>query len=567
MTFLSDTFAGSGNINGRTPDTTFGSLDWTGGIAPEAVNLSGGYAVATDNSALDSYGYFDIGDGVTAYGNPSNFQITFSFKTGSSIATNVSFSQVLFRFTWSTFNFYDQLRVTSDIGETDWTISASESLDGPFVFTGLAINTEYVVVMTFVNGVATYSINGETLESTFAGAGDLRYVSFITGQLSGVNYITAESIPGFLPALTIEASFSQFGANLTLPMLTLDSEVTIGSIEVDAELPMFTLVAEAHDATGENAVNLTLPALTIESRFGAQLSQELPALTAEIAMTGVALITVAANLPSLGVEAELSPAPWQVTADLRLPFIAIEAKFGIRADMTLPMMTIEAEGTTGSVVNLALTLPMLTMDGGVTREDVISVDVNLPMLQVVANITVNATLPALSMEAYIEAVVTAAYEAYAVNLNHSEKSVDEVTRYTNFPFTHIVRYQNGYYAVAADGLYLLGGSTDYASPTATSIPWEMETHLTDFDSPMLKTVDSAYIGARLGRSEAVILHAGETKEKSYKYTTPRGTGAQNHRQKFGKGVKNRYFALGLEGSGEVEIDNIEFDVTTMTRRI
>jgi hypothetical protein len=165
------------------------------------------------------------------------------------------------------------------------------------------------------------------------------------------------------------------------------------------------------------------------------------------------------------------------------------------------------------------------------------------------------------------AVVEQTYEAYAVNLKHTGEAVDEVTRYTNFPFTHIVRYQNSYYGVAADGLYLLGGNTDYASPTATAIPWNFETHITDFDSAMLKTVDSAYIGARLGRAETVTLHSGETKEKSYRYTTPRGVGIQNHRQKFGKGIKNRYFAVQLEGSGDVEIDSIEFDIKSMTRRI
>ena len=82
------------------------------------------------------------------------------------------------------------------------------------------------------------------------------------------------------------------------------------------------------------------------------------------------------------------------------------------------------------------------------------------------------------------AVVAVTYEAYAVNLQHkgTDSPVDEITRYTNFPFERIVRYQNSYFGVAADGLYLLEGTTDHATP-ATTIPWEFKTHLTDFENP------------------------------------------------------------------------------------
>ena len=117
------------------------------------------------------------------------------------------------------------------------------------------------------------------------------------------------------------------------------------------------------------------------------------------------------------------------------------------------------------------------------------------------------------MTATGHAVVAATYEAYAINLNHKPRPgvvpVDEMTHYTNFPFDRIVRYKNSYFGVAADGLYLLEGTTDHAEPTPTPIPWLWKTGLTDFRTPQKKTVESMYFGGRLGPAASVSLHAGD----------------------------------------------------------
>ncbi|MGL4807117.1 MAG: hypothetical protein ACRC4O_00100, partial [Giesbergeria sp.] len=138
-----------------------------------------------------------------------------------------------------------------------------------------------------------------------------------------------------------------------------------------------------------------------------------------------------------------------------------------------------------------------------------------------------------------------------------------VTRYTNFPFTHIVRHKNSYYGVNSSGLYLLEGTTD----AGAAIPYEARTHISDLDEIKLKTPVSAYFGGRMGAASTVTLYAGEAGEEVYSFTTPRGAVAQNYRQKFGRGLKTRYFALGASGSAEFSIDNVAFEVATMTRRI
>lgn len=156
--------------------------------------------------------------------------------------------------------------------------------------------------------------------------------------------------------------------------------------------------------------------------------------------------------------------------------------------------------------------------------------------------------------------------AYSINLNHhpdAPQPVDEVTRYTGFAFERIVRFQGDYYGVASDGLYQLGGTTD----DGTEIVATVKTCVDDFKAPEKKTVASAYLAGRLGPDATVTLHAGEDGAEAYDFTTPRGQLAQNHRQKFGRGVKHRYFAIGIATAGALSLDSLELEISKLSRRM
>ena len=71
----------------------------------------------------------------------------------------------------------------------------------------------------------------------------------------------------------------------------------------------------------------------------------------------------------------------------------------------------------------------------------------------------------------------------------------------------------------------------------------------------------------MGKAETITLYAGEKTTKAYKYKTTRGSTAQNHREKFGRGIKARYFAVGANGADVMELDDIEFNIHSLTRRI
>jgi hypothetical protein len=223
-----------------------------------------------------------------------------------------------------------------------------------------------------------------------------------------------------------------------------------------------------------------------------------------------------------------------------------------RAVMRLPLCRLVASGSSGVYGEARLTAPALipTPSG-------------------------RATLSAkYKLVAYGSAVVTATYEAYAVNMltamdqspqNQYESKHAAVTHYTNFPFTQIVRHEKKYYGVAPDGLYLLDGDTDDGEPIA----WSFRTALTDSGSKQLKRVKSVYIGARLLNEVTVTLVVGEEQALSYDYKTPRGSNAQTYRQMFGKGVRTRYLALEMSDplGNFIEIDSLDLELDILERAI
>ena len=138
-----------------------------------------------------------------------------------------------------------------------------------------------------------------------------------------------------------------------------------------------------------------------------------------------------------------------------------------------------------------------------------------------------------------------------------------MTRYTNFPFTHVVRHQNSYFGANSTGLYLLEGTTDDGAPIA----YEMQTQPDTLGHTGMKTAVSAYLSGRIDPELTAKVVAGEDNPQTYSYDSPRGATAQTHRVKFGRGVKDRYLAFGLAGEGALELDGIELEVSNLKRRI
>lgn len=366
------------------------------------------------------------------------------------------------------------------------------------------------------------------------------------------------------PLLT---SFGGANAALVAPQVGLFG---YGGANTELSMPAAILQATGYDSTGENAAALVLPGVSLKSYGGAnaRLSLLAPTLsmTGTAANLGVAELTApSTNIAASGTTGGVGHA--ELTAYNQFALVGYS---GAVASITLTdSFTVTASGTTGGTGNARLTCPLFELTVTGTAQNRGSADLLMPALRMGATAQAYLTIPGATLTAIGTAVVAVTYEAYSVNLMHRanpsqyDSQVDEATRYTNFPFDHVVRFKNSYFGVNKTGMYLLEGTTDDGAP----IPFAVKTCMTDFGATEQKTVVSAYMGGRLGPEETVTLHVGEADSQPYSYQTPRGSVAQNYRQKFGRGNKARYYALGISGEAEFEIDSVDFEVNSMTRRI
>lgn len=329
-------------------------------------------------------------------------------------------------------------------------------------------------------------------------------------------------------------------------------------------LPSTQLAATGHNSLGDNSFTGMAPSLSLSAFAGANAAMTLPTAALSVTATFVGSGSAALALPTATLTAS-GTITAMATAAFSVPTATLIGYSGAVLRVTLnDGVTLAAAGSAGSVGTGAVTVPMFDLVASGTVRGPSYASLLAPAARMGATAQAWIVAPGATLMATGHAVVTATYEAYAVNLNHRDPaSNNQVTRYTNYPFDRIVRYKNSYFGMNSTGLYLLEGTTDNATP----IPYEVKTHVTDFDATEQKTVVSAYMGGRMGAAETVTLFAGEKTSNAYPYTTPRGATPQNYRQKFGRGIKARYYGIGFKGDKEFDLDTLELEINKLPRRI
>lgn len=390
--------------------------------------------------------------------------------------------------------------------------------------------------------------------------------NIFTGIGPLISAATDATADGNWPAFS-GGGFGGYAAIVTGPMGTVVTGV--GAV-VSLSAPAYSLLA-----AGSPSIQTTLAATAPQGQLSAftGLANKSLAPTGQLSASGTSTVLSKANLtaPTGALDSSGSVAQ-NGRAILSAPQLA--SLIGYAGDVlsvTTPMGTLTASGTSGSTSSVIATLPMAVLVASGTANGHAEAVLTAPLLVATPNSKAFVLAPMATLKAIGTAVVAVTYEAYALNIKHETPPgatpVDEMTRYTNFPFNQIVRYQGSYFGVAADGLYLLGGTTDYAAVTPTLVSYAFKTAMEDDNTPNLKTVLSAYFSGRVGPATTVSLYPGEPNAKPYTYTTSRDATPQSYRQKFGRGIKERYYALGMAGSGVLELDTIEPEVMKLTRKI
>jgi len=334
--------------------------------------------------------------------------------------------------------------------------------------------------------------------------------------------------------------------------------------------PMPSVRGVARSTPNEDALVTTAPAPTLHAFAGANASASIPYPTTDAAGTVVSVGKGAMGAPAATASASGSVAALgnaTMTFGSLLGTYRLVGYSGAVLSVTVGAATTVSSASSGSAGTTVLTLPLFELVAAGTVRGVSSAELLAPAPKIGATAQAWIAVPGATLRAIGTAVVAVSYEAYCVNLKHMPYPgvvpTDEVTRYTNYPFDRIVRFKNSYFGVAADGLYLLEGTTDSGG---APIQWAFKTGVTDFGDPHKKTVESVYFSGRLGAA-TVQAYVGEGAAQSYAYPKPPGNETRNYRQQLGRGLKSRYYSFGAAGTGVMELDSIDFSIGTLTRRI
>lgn len=441
-----------------------------------------------------------------------------------------------------------------DVLAVEWGVSAEgleDSANVPYVARQVlhsqAASTTYAYTVQYANGVITAPSPTLVASITSAPIGSLNAALAAPSPTLAASAIGAgASFVGSPPKPTL-AAFLGISAQLTAP----SGDFLEASMAADNAL--------SFEGSAPS------PNLTATTGVVARLSSPSAALIAAGTVSGA--ISAALTAPSGALSAQ-GTVPNTLTAALAPKIGVIQAYTGAVAKLIAPSSPIlSASVTAGGVMRVTVMAPLFKLTASATRRNNLGASLVAPMAYLRTGAVVNAAPPMAQLTAIGSAVVTVTYEAYALNLKHNADTPDELTRYTNFPFDRIVRYQNSYYGMNSTGLYLLEGTTDFAEPTPTPIPWSWKTAMTDFGTTQLQTIRYAYFGGRMAPAATIAIHFGDTASESYAYSTPRDASAQNYRQEFGRGIQSRYYAFSGQGGGELSLDSINFIIAKSARKV
>lgn len=567
--FITALSATDGTLVGASP---LGAAPWTSAVwnnytgAPGFISMTGGVATGDAEAGPKTL----VGSGVIVAGGTSGVLEVY----GEATLTTGSFATV------------HALRIDINIGAMNHEFALEYNSPGQWYLVvgaayspvSLAPDTAYPLTFVINASSKQMTINGVTVTHTEDysdfGAQMVQLVMRVGVQSVLSGFTLSDAPPAAPPEVaTVDisapspvveaASYNKANVSAAAPSSQVRS---YGGASLSILPPTPTLAFTG--SPSQNVASCTAPSPTLSAYIGAniKLAAPSPALTASATGTNWGRADVEAPAPTLSASGTVSAT---VGANLTAPSPNLIGYSGAVISVTLTNSpTVLATGTTGAVGGAQITAPLFELTSTVTAQSYGSANLLAPSPQLGGQAQAWLAAPGATLTAIGTAVVTATYEAYALNLGHTprrdnQKPTDETTHFTNFPFTHVVRYQNSYFGANSTGLYLLEGTTDNGAP----IEWEVKTAYTDLDSAQLKTLEMAYFGGRFGPEATISLYAGEQTTNPYEYTTPRGAAAQNYRQPFGRGQKARYYALGASGDDVVTIDSITLNVATLARKV
>jgi hypothetical protein len=457
------------------------------------------------------------------------------------------------------------LSPTSTLGDSTAAWTDNQWGDGTFtveIIAGTDAGDSFTIVMSsfqvlYIDGTWTVPLDNTSQYVIRDGDGNIVYQSFVT-----VGSNSFKPLTGLGANYAYKGAFSSFtplgGRSIAGFSTTAYALLKYGSYHFNGSIL-------DHDPTSiYGTVNYDLTARTGHQ---GRLAYSGYHLTASATVPNVARVYASARYDAYAhvVSGTIS----YVSA--RYASYGMAARLGDQASGRYAGYAAAAHVLNGGLLHAALRYGSYGFQADVTQGQYIVVEGVLPGLRAVNSGLVSTGYDGYSFEALVNPVKTVLYEAYCVNLRAQGddddprfvNTVNAVTRFTNFPFNQIVRYNGKYFGLASDGIYELTGNTDNGSPIA----WRLRLHETDYRSKNLKRARSVYLGGRMKNSVQFTVHSGEDADSTQPTNVPLSVGARSARAVLPKGLRSRWFSYSLADpkGGELNLASLDAEVNVLDR--
>ena len=370
-------------------------------------------------------------------------------------------------------------------------------------------------------------------------------------NLNTVNFdLEAKGFVGQLASVHIDSpvfSLNAYSGGQTL--LGSLSHSLFAQLGGQATLGGFNTTIAAHGIRGTKAsVNLSAMATSITAIGGSQ-SAVLSFNSPQISAYGggyVALGMANIKVESSGFSGTLG------SVSLRKPNRTLKAQGGAVSGISISAH-VEARGILGNVSRAYL--GMFSTDISSTGTDIAYGRVTIQPPEVVSLYGIsNISGPMKRVSVYSRLTITPSdlTSGYTMTISSSE-----MTRYTNFDFQYIVRFNGDYYGVKENGLYLLEGDSDQGVP----IQGRFKTAMLDFGTASHKRVPYAYIDTEDGTSITTYV---EGEMVNTFYATHGG-----RRTRLDRGSRGRQWEFEIKNTdgGAMKIGSLELYAQTLSRKV
>lgn len=532
-----DSFSGTGTVHGRTPEVTFAG-NWDS--STWEVTRTGGFATSADNTNTNSFGLASIGDGSTDYGLPDVFTLTFTFKTGPSVAPNSDGHRGFdLGYTVGGQEFHVELYALADEG---WQLGFRGGMSASATPT-LAANTEYEVTVTMADGAQSMTGFGETLdlERDYPNAEGLQGINLYIGSTVGIKELL------FANTDPIEEELTDTGTATDSVRLGVDSSLTdsgTATASMTAERGFY--VTERATATSQVEVDLVANnTLTDKATATSVLEHEHAEERAELATATESMrISIEVELTDYGVATDALTSRVSTSAVLNDVAVA-SSPMGeaVAADemVDTAVATDALSVSTGAsvVVTDTATASSELATGSVSSIEVEDRATATDSLQ--SQLVASSELTDFAL-AFEHMAYDRLYQAWAMN------SAGAMFRYSGLLFNSVATLDGRVIALGPDGFYALDGADDDGAKIAA----HMDTGKLLLGSEMVKALGDIHVGYSGGRMAVGITQYGrKTGTFTYKLDKQRAESPRGGRITPGKGLESKYYRFtftNLDGS-------------------